>query len=530
MNKKLLITRWLAVALCLVVSLTASAYDFMEGFLAYNYNADGTSVTVTYRTKSTYTNGMYTPTYSNASGSLVIPSSVYHNGRNYAVTAIGEEAFKGCSGFTSSLAIPNSVTSIGDYAFYGCSGFTGSLTIPNSVTTIGEAAFYYCSGFTGSLTIPNSVTEIGSSAFYVCSGFTGSLTIPNSVTSIGDYAFYCCCGFTSIVVTSGNPKYDSRGNCNAIIETSTNTLILGCKSTIVPSTVKIIGVGAFVSVSLESINLPEGVECIERYAFEDCYELCSVYLPSSLKELKVGAFGYSSLNGLISICRKTYVPDLNAYCKINVEYDPGNCASPSPGGDLYVGGEHILDLVIPNGVTTLQAHFGRYNIQSVRIPNSVKTLGYGAFYLCENLKTVYIPESVNQIKSYCFYDCKNLQNIYCEITNPQGVATDYTFGDGGVYDDFPYSNCVLHVPAGTKTLYQQTSPWNKFVNIVDDIVVKGDVNGDGRVDINDVNAVVNLILGRSTLYRDRADITGDGKVSVSDLNAVVNVMLGRTVN
>ena len=72
----------------------------------------------------------------------------------------------------------------------------------------------------------------------------------------------------------------------------------------------------------------------------------------------------------------------------------------------------------------------------------------------------------------------------------------------------------------------------RFDHFVDDAVevVKGDVNGDGRVDINDVNAVVNLILGRSTLYRDRADITGDGKVGVADLNAIVNVMLGRNVN
>ena len=197
-------------------------------------------------------------------------------------------------------------------------------------------------------------------------------------------------------------------------------------------------------------------------------------------------------------------------------------------GIYMLGGEHVLDLVIPNGVTTLQAHFGGYNIQSVRIPNSVKSLD-ATFYSCQNLKTVYIPESVNHIGFCTFCYCYNLQNIYCEITNPQGVATENPFGYDGV-DDFPFSTCVLHVPAGTKTLYQQTSPWNKFANIVDDIVNKGDVNGDGRVDINDVNAVVNLILGRSTLYRDRADITGDGKVGVADLNAIVNAMLGRNVN
>ncbi|MBR4204794.1 MAG: leucine-rich repeat protein [Clostridia bacterium] len=109
---------------------------------------------------------------------------------------IRDSAFVGCSSFTGSLTIPNSVTTIGESAFSGCSGFTGSLTISPSVTTIGDFAFYDCSGFTGSLTIPDSVTSIGWRAFSDCSGFTGSLTIPASVTSIGAWAFEDCSGFT----------------------------------------------------------------------------------------------------------------------------------------------------------------------------------------------------------------------------------------------------------------------------------------------------------------------------------------------
>ena len=103
------------------------------------------------------------------------------------MTTIGKNAFNGCSGFTGSLTIPNSVSTIGDAAFYGCSGFTGSLTIPNSVTTIGYDAFRNCTGFTGSLTIGNSVSTIGDRAFYGCSGFTSatfeSVTPPNTVGS-----------------------------------------------------------------------------------------------------------------------------------------------------------------------------------------------------------------------------------------------------------------------------------------------------------------------------------------------------------
>ena len=96
------------------------------------------------------------------------------------------------------------MTYIGGSAFAGCSGFTGSLTIPNSVTEIENYAFYYCYGFTGSLTIPNSVTYIGEGAFEDC-GFTGSLTIPNSVTEIGDSAFAYCTNLQFLQVEAFNP-------------------------------------------------------------------------------------------------------------------------------------------------------------------------------------------------------------------------------------------------------------------------------------------------------------------------------------
>ena len=190
--------------------------------------------------------------------SLTIPGSV---------TSIGKSAFGGCSGLTS-VTIPGSVTSIGDGAFSGCSGLT-SLTIPNGITSIGDYAFSRCSGLT-SLTIPSSVTSIGKSAFSGCSGLT-SLTIPSSVTSIGDNAFLGCSGLTSINVESGNPKYDSRDNCNAIIETATNTLINGCSKTIIPSSVTSIGESAFEYCSgLTSVTIPNSVTSISNGAFSGC--------------------------------------------------------------------------------------------------------------------------------------------------------------------------------------------------------------------------------------------------------------------
>ena len=276
------------------------------------------------------------------SGNVVIPASVTYKGVTYSVTSIGDSAFDGCSGLTS-ITIPESVTSIGKSAFSGCSGLT-SINIPESVTSIGKSAFWGCSGLT-SINIPEGVTSIGESAFRGCSGLT-SITIPESVTNIGDYAFEGCWGLTSITVASGNTFYDSRNNCNAIIETSSNTLIAGCQNTIIPNSVTSIGNSAFYGCSsLTSVIIPEGVTSIGNSAFYGCSGLTSINIPEGVTS--IGNYAFDGCRGLTSIN-------------------------------------------IPEGVTSIgnSAFYGCSSLTSVTIPESVTSIGESAFSGCSGLAVV----------------------------------------------------------------------------------------------------------------------------------------------
>ena len=321
--------RTLIFILALLSTLEASAYD-INGIIYY-LNANTMEATVTSNS----------PKYS---GSVTIPEAVTYNNMTYSVTSIGEKAFNDCSGLTSvtipnsvkeigqqafwccssltSIEIPNSVTSIGSSAFSGCRSLT-SVTMGNNVTEIGQEAFSECSSLT-SVKFPNSVTSIGGNAFYGCSSLT-SITIPNSVTSIGGGAFSGCSSLTSISVEDGNTVYDSRDNCNAIIETETNTLIAGCKNTKIPNNVMSIGLCAFYGCSgLTSVTIPNSVTEIEYLAFEGCSGLTSITIGNGVESIADDVFyGCSSLK--------------DVYCYAESVPTTGNNAfRPSPQSTLHV--------------------------------------------------------------------------------------------------------------------------------------------------------------------------------------------------
>jgi hypothetical protein len=333
---------------------------------------------------------------------------------------IGNSAFEGCCGLTS-VTIPNSVYSILGGAFSRCSGLT-SVTIPNSVTSIEMHAFSGCSALT-SLTIPNSVTSIGQQSFKGCISLT-SLSVPKSLTSIGSSAFYGCSALTSIKVETGNVKYDSRNNCNALIETASNKLIIGCKNTVIPSTVTTIGNDAFLNCSgLTSVTIPNSVTSIGFDSFSGCSGLTSLSIPKSLTSIGPGAF--DGCSGLTSIIVETG----------NVKYDSrNNCNAliETTSNELILGCKNTV------------------------IPNTVTSIGAGAFGECSGLTSITIPNSVTSIGNYAFQNCTGLKEVISEVKNPEAVSIGY--------DAFTStsSDIVLFVPSGTLSAYKSSSQWTKW--------------------------------------------------------------------
>lgn len=335
-----------------------------------------------------------------------------------------------------------------EVAVVGSSATLGEIIIPKtvvyngitySVTSIGVEAFHFNTGLTNVI-IPNSITSIGNSAFFGCKGLT-SISIPNSVKSIGNYAFLICSGLAKITVEDGNTEYDSRGNCNALIETKSNTIITGCMNTKIPNSVTSIGVGAF----------------------QECHGLTNIVIPNSVTSIGNDAFSYCS--------SLTYIEISNSVTTIG-DYAFSHCGE-------------LTSIDIPNSVISIgkKAFNVCANLKTVSIPNSVTSIGNDAFGYCTAISSLYItgagkwPETslIRMPKSpNLFIDSR------IEVLNGAQVphADVYSFSDTPPECDInSFSNFsgTLHVPATSVAKYFTASYWCNFANIVGDAVEPSDV-------------------------------------------------------
>ena len=402
-----------------------------------------------------------------------------------SVTSIGSQAFYNCSSLTSvyindliswckidfetwysnpltnkchlflnneeitNLVIPEGVTCIKSYAFCVCKDIT-TIHIPNSVTSIEYRAFLDCSDLT-SVSIPNSVTSIGMSSFEDCTGLT-SIVIPKDVQHIEGNPFPGCSSLVSIEVESDNTYYDSRDNCKAIIETSSNEMIAGCINSFIPNSVTSIGVSAFYGCSgLTSVTIPNSVTSIGVSAFYGCSGLTSVTIPNSVTSIGLSAFQFCS--GLTSV-------------------------------------------TIPKSVTSIgDAAFWCCNLTRVTIPNSVSCIGKWVFWGCRHLKVVrsMIIEP-SEIDPNCWTDVKTDE---IPLYVPIGTKTKYESTQGwNIFKN------IVELDSSGIPIDTTNFPDENFRNWI----LSQDYGADGILTEDEIMSVTSMNVSGKSI----ADLTGIG--------------------
>lgn len=380
-------------------------------------------------------------------GDVVIPSSItLRSGKTYPVTQIGANAFWNCEKLKS-------------------------VTIPNSVIFIGEGAFDYCKGLTY-VNIPNSVEKILSYTFRSCENLE-SITIPNSIIEIYDNAFMYCNSLNSLIVEDGNLKYDSRDNCNAIIETATNSLVVGCNNTTIPNSVTSIGSLAFCGRSqISAVSIPESVVTIGNSAFADCARLYSVEFAESVTTISKRAFADCTSLSLI-VCKKTNPPaiDANTFDGVNINdvtvYVPYRTI-PKYKSDIYwrlfsykwLEKENKINdidylLLDDNSAVVVEG----WSQQIITIPGSIEYNGNtysvtdiadGAFCSVENVSRIVLPSTITTIGCFALY-CNYVTDVYCNATTPPVLYNANSISE----------LTSIYVPVGAKSNYRNAPYWKE---------------------------------------------------------------------
>ncbi|MCR5314201.1 MAG: leucine-rich repeat domain-containing protein [Bacteroidaceae bacterium] len=399
------------------------SYDFKVNGIYYKVNSDGKSLSVS---PENFSGNTY-------SGDIIVPSDVEYDGASYKVTGVGLYSFYNCEKLTS-VTLPSSIKTISSYAFASSAELT-EISLSDGIEEFGDYAFSGCISLE-SLYLPTSLTKIGNSCFSSCESIK-SLVIPENVSQIGASTFEGCNSLTSLAVDTHNPVFDSRSDCNSIIETSTKTLIFGCQSS----------------------TIPFGIDSIANYAFNHCVGLTSIDIPVSAS--KLGDYVFANCANLTTVKLSSFTTHIPF----------GMC------WNCYA----LSEISIPEGVTSVgdMAFSGCRNLSAIDIPESVETIGWASFSNCANLRYLRFPDGIKRISTSAFAGCSSLTDIV--MPGSSATISGSVFEDSPLslifssastpsklsyltFSDHTYASSLVLIPHGCASGYEKSNYWKKFTN------------------------------------------------------------------
>ncbi len=393
-----------------------------------------------------------------------------------SVEEIERGAFEGCETIEE-IIVPDGVTDIGARAFSGCHSLK-RVSLPESLTSIAECAFENCSSLE-SIYIPRNVEEISGPLFLGCNRLSSivvdkenayyhsknngivsksdstlvtackftnvtadiaeiendcfeslnihSFRLPKSVTDLPLQVFLSCNEIDTLTVDPDNPAYMSPEGSNVILTKDGKTLVVGCRSSVIPDGIEEIEEGAFDGRYQDVLlRLPEGVRKIGKMAFYSCDKIRSVILPSTLREIGWGAF--SGCRNLLSVDIPEGITDIDRNAFSSCEFLQAIHLPSSVnyiGMDAFRSCSKLTEMNIPEGVTKISDGLfcNCTELKRVHLPSSIEKIEFDAFKGCKNLTEINIPEGVKKIGSRAFSGCVNLKQVNLPSTIEE-VADD----------------------------------------------------------------------------------------------------------
>lgn len=470
----------LLLVLTSFVVIESKAYDFALDSLYYTI-MDNNSVYV-----SGYNRNL--DSFDAGFRNVVIPSSVYHNGVSYSVTGISNSAFKGWIRIFE-VILPNTITEIGDKAFQNCTNLQTVQCPANTPPTIYSSTFNNIHSKCY-LYVRKHLAETYMNANY-WSNF-GNRIEEQPDLKVNNIYYYIIDDNSLEVSDNGSNSYS--GN-----------VTIPARVTIDGKTYQVTKIGPYAFYycdNLVKVNMPNTIKSIDRYAFSYCSKLKSITIPESVTRIDDTAIGWYP-----------YLEHINFNAISCDDFSkPDNATSINPDVDRpeTIFGDKVQR--IPAWIP-----WGGKNT-NLTIPNSVTSIGNGAFYGWVNLKELTIGSNVQLIGDSAFINA-SIQKINTPHKTPPEIG-ERTFNRSTL------NNSKVFIPARCHLNYMRDQNWREFYFIIqEETAFSGDVNCDSEINVADINSIIDRILSNNNEFDYNSDVNNDGEINIADINSIIQKIL-----